>query len=256
MHGSVGPWAEANALYVEPSRLASRLLAAPSGDLVLFDVGLGAASNALAAIRVALDLGDTPRRRLHIVSFERDIGLLEFAFEHFEAFEHFAGFRSALAAALTQRHWQSPCGTIQWDIRVGDFLTLIDHEALRPDIIFHDPYSPAANPEMWDVACFTKLRQLAKTGVEPTTLFTYSCATPIRTALLLAGFVIGSGPATGRMKETTQASTELAGLAVPFGERWLKRWLRSDARYPLRTGPEAYEAVIRSVRTHPQFGQK
>lgn len=253
MHGSVGPWAEANALYVEPSRLASRLSASASGDLVLFDIGLGAAANALAAIRAALELGNAPRRRLHIISFERDIDLLAFAFQHFASFPHFAGFHDALHAALSDRTWQSPCGTIRWDLRVGDFLEMVDHETLQPDVVFHDPYSPAANPEMWNVACFEKLHRLAKVGDEPTSLFTYSCATPVRAALLLAGFFVGSGPATGRMKDTTQASTQRNGLEYPFGERWMSRWLRSHSRYPIGTRPEDFAAVTHRIVTHPQF---
>ncbi len=52
MHNPVGPWAEANALYIEQSKLGQRL-AAPGEELILFDVGLGAAANALAALHCA-----------------------------------------------------------------------------------------------------------------------------------------------------------------------------------------------------------
>ncbi len=253
MHGPVGPWGEANALYVVPSGLTARLVAPTPRDLVLFDVGLGAAANALAAIRAALDLGASPRRRLHVVSFERDMNLLAFALDHFEAFPHFAGFRAAIEAVLRTHEWRSPCGTVKWELRVGDFLATIGHEASRPDLVFHDPYSPAANQEMWNVACFEKLRKLAWDGPEPTSLYTYSCATPVRAALLLAGFFVGLGPSTGLKKNTTQASTRREGLADPVGERWLRCWQRSHTRYPLGTRPDAYEAVTGLMREHPQF---
>jgi hypothetical protein len=41
--------AEAEQLYVRQSRLAERLRAAEGPTLVLFDIGMGAASNAIAA---------------------------------------------------------------------------------------------------------------------------------------------------------------------------------------------------------------
>ena len=58
MHPGTGPAVEARELYVLPSRLEKRLSDLPIGatsapDLVLFDVGLGAASNAIAAWRVS-----------------------------------------------------------------------------------------------------------------------------------------------------------------------------------------------------------
>ncbi|MFN7133800.1 MAG: methyltransferase, partial [Myxococcales bacterium] len=43
MHPAVGPWQEANLLYVEQPKLGERL-SSPGGPLVLFDVGLGAAT--------------------------------------------------------------------------------------------------------------------------------------------------------------------------------------------------------------------
>ncbi len=253
MHGSVGPWGEANALYVEPSRLKALLAAPGDADVTLFDVGLGAAANALAAIRVALDTGATLNRRLRVISFERDIRLLGFAVEKFENFPHFERFREALLALLNQHLWLSPCGRIRWELRVGDFLKLIDQELLTPDIIFHDPYSPAANPEMWDIACFEKLRRAASKNDGPTSLHTYSCATPVRAALLLSGFFVGLGPATGRMNSTTIASTRLDALSEPLDERWMSRWLRSHTRYPYGTTSDSFDAMTATLRRHPQF---
>ena len=130
---------------------------------------------------------------------------------------------------------------------------MVDQEPLSPDVIFHDPYSPAANPEMWGVACFEKLRRAASKNDGPTSLHTYSCATPVRAALLLAGFFVGFGPATGRMNSTTIASSRLDALAKPLDERWLSRWLRSHTRYPYGTAPESFGSTTEAIRRHPQF---
>ena len=52
MHPAVGPWQEALRLYVEQPRLAERLRT-PGERLVIHDVGLGAATNAVAALTCA-----------------------------------------------------------------------------------------------------------------------------------------------------------------------------------------------------------
>ena len=254
MHNPVGPWEEANTLYIGPSRLKERLCSPFSDDLVVYDIGLGAAANAIAAIRAAYGAFETGQtRRLHIVSFEKDLELLAFAIANAESFPHFGGLVPALEAILRDHHWTSPCGRIVWDLRAGDFLSRIDQETTHPHIIFHDPYSPASNPDMWNLAYFQKLYARIKPTEEPTTLFTYSIATPIRAALVLAGFYGGHGPRTGLKHETTQASTHLSALEQPFGERWLNRWIRSHTKYPIGTPPEQFEAVTHRMMSHPQF---
>lgn len=254
MHNPVGPWDEANTLYIRPSRLKERLLAATPTALVVFDVGLGAAANAVAAICAAMAAAcEGNPRPLHLVSFEKDLDLLAFALENAAAFPHFEGLVPALSSILHTFHWTSPCGRIIWDLHPGNFLETIESVSLRPDIIFHDPYSPAANTDMWDVPCFTKLRRAAGEKGEPTTLWTYSIATHVRTAMLLAGFYVGHGPRTGLKHETTQAATHLTALDEPLGERWLARWTRSPTKYPPGTSPDQLEAVTHAVLMHPQF---
>src|SRR3954466_6661345 len=66
MHPSVGPWQEAVALYVEQSSLAEKLRH-EGPPLCIWDVGLGAATNAVAALTAAGSLGLAQRRRLCIV---------------------------------------------------------------------------------------------------------------------------------------------------------------------------------------------
>ena len=77
MHPVIGAAVESERLYVAQSRLVERLLQ-PGPALVLFDVGLGAAGNALAAIRAAR-AAPPGRRPLALVSFERELGALSLA---------------------------------------------------------------------------------------------------------------------------------------------------------------------------------
>ncbi|HEY6003399.1 MAG TPA: tRNA guanosine(34) transglycosylase Tgt, partial [Anaeromyxobacter sp.] len=77
MHPVIGPAVESERLYVAQSRLRERL-ADPGPPLVVFDVGLGAGSNALAALAAAEEAPGLARR-LELVSFESDTGALALA---------------------------------------------------------------------------------------------------------------------------------------------------------------------------------
>ena len=77
MHSRTPPLEEAHLLYVEQSRLAERLRLVDGGSkepLVIWDVGLGAAANAMAAIRCfeAQAAEGIAQRAMHLVSFEND----------------------------------------------------------------------------------------------------------------------------------------------------------------------------------------
>jgi tRNA U34 5-methylaminomethyl-2-thiouridine-forming methyltransferase MnmC len=262
MHNPVGPWEEANALYIGPSGL-SRLLAADrvsdvADDIVVFDVGLGAAANATAAIRAATGLVRRPRpqRRVHIVSFENDLCLPRFAVERAGAIPYLGALGAALATLLAQGAWESSCGRVKWELRHGDFREAVLQPLPVPDLVFFDPYSPAVNPEMWGLGTFQRLYAACtrEAGRDKNTrLFTYTVATPVRTAMLKAGFFVGRGPSTGLKRETTQAATAVRALASPLDERWLIRWLRSHAKLPYDMTGDALGRVTHDVLCHPQF---
>ena len=59
-----------------------------TGTLVLFDVGLGAGTNAVLAWRASEERSSSNQRRLSIVSFETSLAAFELALrpEHHEAF--------------------------------------------------------------------------------------------------------------------------------------------------------------------------
>ena len=76
MHPAGGPWVEANRLYVEQSQLAARLTESPSRPVCIFDIGLGAATNAVAALTCAQQLGGSidlhrPKPQLRWLSVRR-----------------------------------------------------------------------------------------------------------------------------------------------------------------------------------------
>jgi len=109
---------------------------------------------------------------------------------------------------------------------------------------------------MWTLPLFTNLFQLLDPQ-RPCALPTYSRSTILRVTLLLAGFFVGVGHATGLKEETTIAANTLDLIAEPLDRRWLERASRSHSAEPLRE--PAYSraplspATAEKLRRHPQF---
>lgn len=257
MHSVVGPREEALLLYVEQSSLGERLVKQGDGELGLFDVGLGAGTNALASLQCHRSLAQrgASLRKLKIFSFENDPSGFRMAYENRAVFPFFEGFETAVEKLLGQRHWISEDGLIEWSLQVGDFR---EHapKCPAPELVFFDFYSPQAVPHLWSASIFEFMKKIATTTPPPragTTLYTYSSSTRVRVALLLAGFYVGYGRNTGAKLETTAASTRLDQLARPLDERWLDRLQRSHAAVPYGMDESMKQEVMAQVRAHPQF---
>lgn len=255
MHCGTGPAIESRAIYVEPSRLEMRLRQPGEGSLVVLDVGLGAASNALAAWRVSEAL-PLSARRLEIVSFDHDLAPLKLALqpEHAESFglsERDAAEHAAANALLADGRHETP--RTVWRLAFGDLLeSLARAPACSADIVYWDMYSREYSPELWTVSTFQSLWRACRAGA---TMHTYSAATSTRSGLLLAGFAVGIGDRTGDKEQTTIAAMNAADLAAPLDARWLTRLSRSSAAFPSDVPDDAVgraEAFAR-IRAMPQF---
>ncbi len=240
MHPVVGPAIESQRLYIEPSRLAARLTA-PGDPLVLLDVGLGAGSNAAAAWQLAASL--PAARPLEIVSLDRDLEALTLALAHADEF-NLDGLVGAAARALLTAG-EHTTANIRWRMIRGELPATL---ALAPpaDIVFWDPFSPRANPTLWQLAAFSALRSRCRPAA---TVHTYSGATAVRSALLLAGFAVGEGAPTGEFKNSTTAALRQGDLERPLDRRWLARLGRSSAAFP----PDAPADALARVAALPQF---
>jgi tRNA U34 5-methylaminomethyl-2-thiouridine-forming methyltransferase MnmC len=235
-HPVVGPMVEARALHVGQSRLRERArgLGRP---FVVWDVGLGAAANAIAVIENISQSG----LPIALHSFDCTTAPLAFARAHAEELRYLAPWSAAVGALLAAGRVQ--VGGISWHLHLGDFRAVISPGNLppagglrsipAPDAILYDPYSPKANPGLWTLEHFTRLRACAG---ESCTLTSYSRSTSVRVTLALAGFFVGRGTATGEKDETTIAATRRELLADPLGEDWLTRVGRSTRGGPLREG--------------------
>ena len=252
MHSVNDPAEEARSLYVEQSRLMERLKVADAAPLVIWDVGLGAAANAMATIHAVESIpAEQLRRRLHLVSFENDLDSLQLALRHTRWFKHLR--HAAPHKLLTSHRWLSASGSADWQLLPGDFRQR-KHDAPVPDIVFFDPFSFKTDSALWTLHAFRELAQVCEH--KATELFTYTYSTSVRAALLAAGFFVARGCAAGPKRETTIALSPSA-TAQPHGREllgaeWLSRWQRSDAQAPMgaAAGDETWRQAVTS---HPQF---
>lgn len=283
-HPVVGPVAEAEALYVNQLRLRERLNN-HDGEFVIWDVGLGAAANSLTVLRATRDIAC----RIRLVSFDHTLEPLEFALKHAADLGYFGGYENHLQKFLRDQRvtFRDGLQSVDWEFHHGDFPTWLESRAgvsparrvlqreqgtaplllgagrrdacptlSAPHAILFDAYSPARNPAMWTLPLFTDLFQMLDPQ-RPCAMPTYSRSTILRVTLLLAGFYVGVGHATGEKEETTIAANDLSLLTEPLDARWLDRARRSHSAEPMvepvyRIAPLSAESWER-LQAHPQF---
>jgi queuine tRNA-ribosyltransferase len=252
MHSVNVPAEEARTLYVDQSRLVERLQQDDIHPLIVWDVGLGAAANAMATIAAAESMNPQDRRRrLVLVSFENDLDSLKLALRHTQWFTHLR--HAAPRQLLAKNQWTNPGGAVDWLLLPGDF-AVRKFEAPPPDIVFFDPFSFKTDKELWTLAAFRDLADVC--ADKATELFTYTYSTKVRAAMLAAGFYVAKGCGTGPKAETTIGLSPRAA-ATQHGREllavdWLSKWQRSDAQAPLGVGAEDDSWRV-AVEGHPQF---
>jgi S-adenosyl-L-methionine-dependent methyltransferase len=257
-HPVVGPEAEAEALYVRGLRVADRMAAHQDGPWVIWDVGLGAAANILTVLR-SLPANGRPVR---VLSFDHTLEPLRFALEHRTALRYVEGHESLIEGLLSRGRVVRDAGPfpLDWEVLQADFPTLLEGTGAmswpQPHVILFDAFSPARNPAMWTLPVFQRLRELAPAST-PCAMATYSRATLLRVTLLLAGWHVGVGHATGEKEETTLAANVPELIGEPLGSVWLDRARRSTSAEPLR-GPRYRQEPLSetswsALLAHPQF---
>lgn len=266
-HPGVGPTVEATLLHVEQQRLIERSKRAQR--FVIWDVGLGAAANALSAMD-ALKRGFSTNRqarsasssetptapRVEIHSFDRTTASLEFALTNAAELRYLEGYESKVQTLL-QYGYVEISENLIWQLHLGDFSTLVkDKKFGAPSAILYDPYSPKSNPEMWTLEHFSNLFRALDPHIG-CLLTNYTRSTSMRVALLLAGFYVGVGVVSGEKAETTIASNQLSELQSPLTRDWLKRVQSSTNAAPLRANAYSKSVIstedLALLRAHPQF---
>ena len=257
MHMRTPPMEEAHSLYVEQSQLAQRLRLPKTEPLVIWDVGLGAAANAMAAVQcyeTEASLGAV--RQLCLISFENDLDSLRLALRHHDKFPYLR--HGGPPGILEKGEWQSrQHAGLRWQLVKGDFFETMQRAPLPPDLIFYDMFSSRTHGEQWTIAIFQRL--YAACAGRAAELFTYTHSTSARAALLAAGFFVAKGRSAGRQEETTIALTP-AVLGSPFSRsyellaaEWVGRWNRSRAKFPAEISLDQRSAFEEQILRHEQF---
>jgi S-adenosyl-L-methionine-dependent methyltransferase len=262
MHPGLGPAAEADLLYVRQLQVCERMQSG-AGEFVVWDIGLGGAANAIALLRATREIAGT----LRIVSFDNTAEPLEFALNNSAALNYPVGYEPQLAELLREKRvaFQNGNCVVNWGFYLGDFPAMLQTqlaignwklEMPAPHAVFFDAFSPAKNPAMWTLPVFENLFRVLDPQ-RPCALTTYSRSTLVRATLLLAGFYVGVGHATGMKEETTIAANTLDLIAAPLNARWLERAVRSDSAEPLHapvySRAKLSPATLERLCAHPQF---
>ena len=252
-HPVVGPMAEAVGLHVRQQRLVERA-EKTRGPFVIWDVGLGAAANAIAVIEAFAERTQ-PGVRVELHSFDVTSDALRFALTHADELGYVAPHVAAVAELLEKG--ESHGSNFDWRFHAGDFRETMS-AAPAPHAVLYDPYSPQSNPGMWALDHFAQVRACLSADA-PCLLTNYTRSTAVRVTLLLAGFFVGHGHATGEKDQTTIASNDLALLEWPLDADWLMRVRRSTNSAPLRAESSGWAVISpedwAKLAAHPQFAR-
>ena len=251
MHSVNPPIEEANLLYIQQSNLEHVLLEQDTTPIVLWDVGLGAATNSMAA--VSLHERIESNRELRIYSFENDLTPLKLALKNHGRFPHL--FHKAPLELLKNGNWKSDNGNIEWKLIDGKFQE--HYQSVEfPNYIFYDPFSFKTDSDLWTLNFFSELHSHLNKYNHQISLYTYSGATGVRGSMLGAGFFVAKGIRSGPKSDTTIAFTRMPisdqHKKILLDTHWLEKWKRSDAKYPsdISISKEDWE---KRILNHPQF---
>ncbi len=204
---TAGALTEAVEKFCKPARVRQK---AREGRVALFDSCFGLGYNTFTFIQEAIS--ENPRAELFIVGYEFDLKVVENSL--LLNWGELERWKWVLKELLKNRTLQMGFLTLNYfrpKLRIKIFIGE-GREVLKriaplyknfADAVFHDPFSPKVNPELWTYEFFSLLRKVIK---EEGTLATYSCATPVRKALHMAGFGVREGVAVGRRSKSTVAS--------------------------------------------------
>lgn len=233
MHSISGGYEEALYKHVIPSGVTTL----QKDEINVLDVGFGLGYNILALLHCCER--DDRFSKIKVVSLESEdtIGKLVAGIRFNDEKDHV--YEKVKEAAQSGKYTDKK---IHINILFGDArCTLKTVNNTRFDGVFHDPFSPASNPELWSVEFFSLLKE----QMEPrAVLTTYSAALQVRMAMMEAGFIIGRGPSVGGKKEGTLATIKGSIDALDENEM---EGIRSDVRsipYREKSGLDTREDLL------------
>lgn len=230
MHAISDPIVEANAIYIQQAKIEERL---QKKSLTIWDVGMGAATNAMAVLMESEKIYKKfpeLKNKIHLESFEIDLDPLKLAQSSqkiFSYLKHPAPFQ-----ILEKKQWTSKDEKINWKLFHGDFLKQFE-EASFPDLIFYDPFSFKADVDLWKLSFFEKMVQWLKNHPEKRQVYfiSYTNSNKNRARLAASGFHLAKGVPAPPKEATTlgflerEENSEIKYL----DEKWFNTWKSGHA---------------------------
>ena len=186
-HSLLGARTEAEQLYIRRSSFLERVLFQP--EVCVLDVGLGLGYNAMTTIDAWMHC-DPQANTLRMVSLECDEHILKnFLSTHANWQANWPPQWLKVVSNIQQHkdgHYFLELPQFSWHIFAGDAREF-DFSDLNIffDYVWHDPFSPTKNPNMWTKEWFEKIKIFCKPNCE---LMTYSVARQVKDNLAAAGW--------------------------------------------------------------------
>ena len=209
---TAGAFTEAIEKFCKPCKVEE--VARSSKSLNLLDVCFGLGYNTVAFVQTAISVN--PRLRISVVGVEKDPRVIEKSLSL--DWGKFGKWKFILRELLKRRIFVHglpafvfTCKNMEIKVFVGEarrvFKRILKFYENFADFVFHDPFSPKVNPELWTVEFFKVLKKMMK---EKGCLATYSSSSSVRKALIRAGFGVVEGVALGRKTASTVASLKFS----------------------------------------------
>ncbi len=213
---SAGAITESLGKFIKPSLLISLARSRPSVCIV--DIGFGLGYNSSLAVFIAKRLNPRAEIILHAFDKREPEKVLKLP-------EPFGQVQKKLLSLLPSGEREG----IKIEFYKGDVRERLPSAPIHDaDVVFHDPFSPYRNPEVWTLELFKKLKsKMSRSGV----WVSYSSSLPVRKSLLLLGFNVGETKPLGRKRGGTCASP---GLTFRLPSRWMLKLKSSPYSIPFR----------------------
>lgn len=188
-HSREGGPAQALHVFLGGNELPARWRARPRFTIV--ETGFGAGLNFLATWAAWIEDAQRPAK-LHYVSIEKhpfsatDLAQLHARHPQFHSLSaELCAMWPMLVPGMHRLELNG--GRVVLTLCFGDIAGALPQLRLAADAFYLDGFSPAKNPDMWTLRVFKALAKLAAPGA---TFATYTAASPVRGALLTAGFAV------------------------------------------------------------------
>lgn len=186
--------AETNYVFLQGNDLPARF----TPGFHIAELGFGTGLNLLTAWKAWVDAGQTTP--LTFSSFEAyPISADEMA-RALSAFPELGAYAERLVHAWAQDVSLSTLPGINARVHIGDARETLKTTEIQADAWFLDGFSPAKNPELWDVDLMKQVGLHTKDGG---TAATYTAAGFVRRNLASAGFTVSRIPGYGRKRHMT-----------------------------------------------------